>query len=68
MIENNLERKQKYSTNKSCLLSIVAILENTILNYLVKKLTLNKLALISTILIMFLFKNLTNKVNILQIF
>jgi hypothetical protein len=45
LIENNLKRKQKYLINKSCLFSIVAILESTILNYLYNNSRLDRLCL-----------------------
>jgi len=63
LINNSLKRKQKYLTNKSCLFSIVVILENTILNYLFKRLKLN---LISTISILSFLENLTNETNVSQ--
>ena len=43
LINNDLKRKQKHSTNESHLLSMIITFENTILNHLVKKLKTNKL-------------------------
>ncbi len=63
LINNNLKRKQKYLINKSRLLSVVIILKNTIINYLLKKL---KLDLILIILILSSLEDLINKVNVSQ--
>jgi len=65
LIDNSLKRKQRRLINENYLLSVVAILENTIINYLVKKLKLNS---ISTILIMFSLEDLIDKVVVSQTF
>jgi len=45
LINNDLKRKQRCSTNESYLLSIIITFENTILNHLVKKSKTNELKL-----------------------
>ena len=69
LINNDLKRKQKCSTNESHLLSAIITFENTILNYLVKKSKINKLksTLITSISISSSFENLTSKVSTGQI-
>jgi len=47
LIENSLKRKQERLINESCLLSVVVTLENTIINYLIKKLKLDSILIIS---------------------
>ncbi len=56
LINNDLKRKQKCSTNESCLLSIIITFENIILNHLVKKSKTNELksTLITLILISYI--------------
>ena len=68
LINNDLKRKQKRSTNKSHLLSVIITFENTILNHLVQKSKTNELKSISitSISVSFSFKNLTREINILQ--
>jgi len=53
LVNNSLKKKQEYLTNKNCLLNVVVISRNIIINYLVKKL---KLDLISIILMFFFSK------------
>jgi len=43
LINNDLKRKQKHSTNESHLLSMIITFENTILSHLIKKLKINEL-------------------------
>ena len=68
LIDNDLKRKQKRSTNESHLLSIIITFKNTILNHLIKKSKTNELKSISitSISVSFSFKNLTREINILQ--
>jgi len=47
LIDNDLKRKQKRSTNESHLLSVIITFENIILNHLVKKSKTNELKSIS---------------------
>ncbi len=70
LINNDLKRKQKCSTNESHLLSIIITFENTILNHLVKKSKINKLksTSITSISISFSFEDLTRKASTLQTF
>ncbi len=68
LIDNNLKRKLKYSTNINCFINIVATQTSSIANYLVRKLKLNKLIILLSILISILIKNSINKTNILQLF
>ncbi len=70
LINNDLKRKQKCSTNESYLLSIIITFENIILNHLVKKSKTNELKLISiiSISISFFFEDFTKKVSTLQTF
>ncbi len=68
LIDNDLKRKQRRSTNESCLLSVIITFENTILNHLVKKSKTNELKSTSIILISVLssFEDFTSEVSILQ--
>ncbi len=68
LIDNDLKRKQKRSTNESYLLSVIITFKNTILNHLVKKSKTNKLklTLITSISVSSSFKNLTREVSTLQ--
>ncbi len=68
LINNDLKRKQKHSTNESHLFSIIITFENTILNHLVKKSKINKLKLtsITSISVSFSFEDFTRKVSTLQ--
>jgi len=68
LINNDLKRKQKHSTNESHLLSMIITFENTILNHLVKKLKTNKLksTLIISISVSFSFEDFTREVSTLQ--
>ncbi len=43
LINNDLKRKQKHSTNESHLLNVIIIFKNTILNHLIKKSKTNEL-------------------------
>jgi len=51
LIDNDLKRKLRCSTNESHLLSMIITFENTILNHLVKKSKTNELKLTSIMLI-----------------
>ncbi len=68
LIDNDLKRKQKCSTNESHLLSMIITFENTILNHLVKKSKINELksTSITSISISSSFKNLTTEASTLQ--
>ncbi len=68
LINNDLKRKQRCSTNESHLLSMIITFENTILNHLVKKSKTNELksTSITSISISFSFENLTREVSTLQ--
>jgi len=68
LINNDLKRKQRCSTNESHLLNVIITFENTILNHLVKKLKMNELksTLITSISISFSFENFTREVSTLQ--
>jgi len=68
LINNDLKRKQRCSTNESHLLSIIITFKNTILNHLVKKSKTNELKSTSITLISILsfFENLTSEVSTLQ--
>ncbi len=68
LINNDLKRKQKRSTNKSHLFNVIITFENTILNHLIKKSKTNKLksTSITSISVSFSFEDLTRKVNTLQ--
>jgi len=68
LINNDLKRKQKRSTNESYLLNIIITFENTILNHLVKKSKTNNLKSISitSISLSFSFEDFTRKVSTLQ--
>jgi len=68
LIDNDLMRKQRRSTNESCLLSVIITFENTILNHLVKKSKTNELKSTSIILISvsFSFEDFTSEVSTLQ--
>ena len=69
LMNNDLKRKLKCSTNKSYLLSTVITSENTIIDHLIKKLRSNKLKLMSITLLSMSFsvENLTSEVSTLQI-
>ncbi len=68
LIDNNLKRKQRCSTNKSHLLSMIITFENTILNHLIKKSKTNELKSISitSISVSSSFEDLTRKASTLQ--
>jgi len=68
LINNDLKRKQKHSTNESHLLSMIITFENIILNHLVKKLKTNKLksTLIISTSVSFSFEDFTREVSTLQ--
>ncbi len=68
LIDNDLKRKQKCSTNESHLLSMIITFENTILNHLVKKSKTNesKSTLITSISVSSSFENLIREVSTLQ--
>ena len=70
LINNDLKRKQKHSTNESHLLNVIITFENTILNHLVKKSKTNesKLTSITTISVSSSFEDLTRKVSTLLMF
>ncbi len=70
LMNNDLKRKQRCSTNKSHLFSAVITSENTILNHLIKKLRSNKSKsmLITLLSMSFSVKNLTSEANTLQTF
>jgi len=63
LIDNDLKRKQRCSTNESHLLSMIITFENTILNHLVKKSKTNELksTLITSISISSFLKILQEK-------
>ncbi len=69
LMNNDLKRKSKCSTNKSYLLSTVITSENTIIDHLIKKLRSNKLKLMSITLLSMSFsvENLTSEASTLQI-
>jgi len=68
LINNDLKRKQRCSTNESHLLSMIITFKNTILNHLVKKSKTNELKSTSITLISIssFFENLTSEVSTLQ--
>ncbi len=68
LINNDLKRKQRRSTNESHLLSMIITFKNTILNYLVKKSKTNELKLTSIISISVSssFEDFIRKVSTLQ--
>ena len=68
LINNDLKRKQKCSTNESHLLSMIITFENIILNHLVKKSKTNELksTLIISISISSSFEDFTREVSTLQ--
>ncbi len=68
LINNDLKRKQRCSTNESYLLNAIITFKNTILNHLVKKSKTNelKLTLITSISISFSFEDFTRKTSTLQ--
>ncbi len=70
LINNDLKRKQKHSTNENHLLSMIITFKNTILNHLVKQLKTNELKSTSITLISVLssFKDFTNEASTLQMF
>jgi len=61
-------KKLKRSTNTNRFFNIVATQENIILNYLVKKLRLNKLITFLLVLTLLLIKSLISKTNVSQTF
>jgi len=70
LIDNDLKRKQRHSTNESHLLSIIITFKNTILNHLIKKLKTNELKSTSITLISVSssFENLIKEASTLQTF
>jgi len=68
LINNDLKRKQKRSTNESHLLNAIITFKNIILNHLVKKLKINKLksTLITLISVSSSFEDLIRKAETLQ--
>ena len=68
LINNDLKRKQRRSTNESHLLNAIITFENTILNHLVKKSKTNELKSISitSISVLFSFEDFTRKASTLQ--
>ncbi len=68
LINNDLKRKQKCSTNESHLLSMIITFENIILNHLVKKSKTNELksTLITSISVSSSFEDLTKEASTLQ--
>ncbi len=68
LVNNNLKRKLKQSTNINRILSVDATQENIITNYLIKKLKSNKLLILLFELISILIENSINKTNVSQIF
>ncbi len=68
LINNNLKRKQKHSTNENHLLSMIITFKNIILNHLIKKFKTNelKLTLITSISVSSSFKDFTKEVSTLQ--
>ena len=68
LINNNLKRKLKQSTNTNCILSVDATQKIIITNYLVKKSRSNKLLILLFKLISILIENSINKTNVSQVF
>ncbi len=68
LIDNDLKRKQRRSTNESYILSMIITFENTILNHLVKKSKTNELksTSITSISVSSSFENLTREASTLQ--
>ncbi len=68
LMNNDLKRKQRCSTNESHLLSAVITSENTILNHLIKKSRSNELksTLITSLSMSFSVENLISEANALQ--
>jgi len=68
LINNDLKRKQRCSTNESYLLSIIITFKNIILNHLVKKSKTNELksTSITSISVSSSFENFTSEVSTLQ--
>ncbi len=68
LMNNDLKKKQRCSTNESCLLSAVVTSENTILNHLIKKSRSNELksTLITSLSMSSSVENLTSEANALQ--
>jgi len=68
LIDNDLKRKQKCSTNESHLLSVIITFENIILNHLIKKSKTNELksTSITSISVSSSFEDLTRKASTLQ--
>jgi len=70
LINNDLKRKQRRSTNESHLLNVIITFKNTILNYLIKKSKTNELKsiLITSISVLSFFEDFTKEVSTLQTF
>ncbi len=70
LINNDLKRKQRRSTNENSLFSAIITFKNTILNHLIKKSKMNELksTSITSISISFSFENLTKEASTLQTF
>ncbi len=68
LIDNDLKRKQRRSTNESHLLSVIITFKNTILNHLIKKSKTNELksTLITSISVLFSFEDFTREVSTSQ--
>jgi len=68
LINNDLKRKQRCSTNESHLLSVIITFENTILNHLVKKSKTNELksTSITSISVSSSFEDFTSEASTLQ--
>ena len=66
LTNNNLKRKLERSINANRSFSVVATQENTILNYLIKKLRSNKLITFLFVLMLSLIRSSINKINVLQ--
>jgi len=70
LINNDLKRKQRRSTNESHLLNVIITFKNTILNHLIKKSKTNELKsiLITSISVLSFFEDFTKEVSTLQTF
>jgi len=70
LINNDLKRKQRRSTNESHLLNVIITFKNTILNHLIKKSKTNELKsiLITLISVLSFFEDFTKEVSTLQTF
>lgn len=66
LINNNLKRKLKRSTNENRMLNIIVIFENIVLNHLIKELKLNELNLSLVTSMLSSLKDLTNEISVLQ--